>query len=171
MELQELIEWNKKEYALYTELCEKSEKSGFIPSSSRVHEFLVANIEALKELQLLKQPKKSEKTGEYVTAYFQFYENRMGLKPKYGGGDGKAMNEIAKYLCEVSTGNDGLAAWQYILKNWNKLTPFIANQVSVLQINKNINEILSQLKNGTTKAEQRTVSKSNDAREILSSFD
>jgi hypothetical protein len=126
---------------------------------------------AFEKAETKRAAKQKELGGqkEYTDAYFVFYEKRIGVKPKFGAADGKAIKEIKIYL--ESAVSEPLLAWQYILSNWSKLTPFIANQCTALGINKNINEIMSQLKNGTTKSAQLAQCKHQAARDVLASFD
>lgn len=114
-------------------------------------------------------PEKDQNHNEFVAAYFEFYKERIGVKPKFTAADGKAIKEIKAYLETVV--QDPFYSWKFILQNWQKLTPFIANQCTAMAINKNINEILSQLKYGTSKADQRNEQKRVDARDVLSSYD
>lgn len=131
--------------------------------------------ELLSELQVLraKVSKANDKVDNYqewTLAYFDFYESRIGVKPRFGAAEGKALKDIAKYLGEVIKDNQPIEAWRFILANWSKLTPFIANQCTPLGINKNINEILSQLKYGSTKSANNVATKQQQARDVLANF-
>jgi DNA-binding transcriptional MerR regulator len=90
---------------------------------------------------------------EFVEAYDVFCKSYIGVGAKMSGAQGKALKDIIEYLRGQSRTKDSegaLAAWQYILKNWGRLTKFIQNQTTLTQINKNLQEILTQLRNGAT---------------------
>jgi len=97
---------------------------------------------------------------EFIEAYHLFCRSYIGVGAKIDGAQGKAMKAIITYLTQVSKTKDAggaLSAWKYILANWSELTKFIQNQTSLVQINKNITEILTQLRRGKDKqaAKQR----------------
>lgn len=107
---------------------------------------------------LAPQVKKFEKYQEFVTCYFEFHQATAGVSPRMNAAQGKAMNEIIAYLVKESATKDetgALLAWQYVLKNWTHLTPFLKNQVALIQINKNLIEILSQYRNGRDKRTEK----------------
>lgn len=116
-----------------------------------------------------KSVKKHERYQEFVDAYFSWHKATQSVEPRLGAAQGKAMNEIITYLVKQSKGKDeegALLAWQYILGNWKKLTLFIQNQTKLTQINKNLQEILTQLRNGTTKTAQKELANQNAAARI-----
>lgn len=87
----------------------------------------------------------------YLGEYSKWYTSYIGVKPKIMSGDGAAAKRIAKYLVEVSVTQDeegGLLSWKFILTKWKRLTPFIQKQTRLSQIEKNLPEIITQLKNG-----------------------
>ncbi len=107
------------------------------------------------------QPVQEEAKGMYrafVRAYDTFCRMKTKAGAKMDGANGKALKTIIAFLTQEASSKDeagALEAWMYILLNWDKLTPFIQNQVSLLQINKNLPEILMQLRrNGKTTGEQ-----------------
>lgn len=87
----------------------------------------------------------------YIGVYSDWYVAYVGVKPKMTAGDAASAMRIAKYLVEVSVTGDtdgGLLSWRYILTKWKKLTPFIQKQTRMSQIEKNLVEIITQLKHG-----------------------
>lgn len=107
----------------------------------------------------------AEETSRYqsfIKRYDTFCRWVSGAGAKMDGVQGKAMKAIIKYLIKESKASDeqgALDAWDYVLTNWAKLSPFIQTQISLVQINKNLAEILMQLrKNGKTASEQTAAS-------------
>ena len=101
----------------------------------------------------------------FTDAYFSFCKGRS-IIPRYGAAQGKGMKEIISYLrnyTDDDTDDQTLDIWQYILCHWEELRPFIRNQVEVLQINKNLVEIINQMKYGTDKQKSREKSADNFA--------
>ena len=95
--------------------------------------------------------------NSFFGAYAEFYKNSTGFPVKMDALNGKALKGIIAYLVETSKTKDeagALMAWQYVLKNWEGITPFLQGQKGLLQINKNLSEILDQLRNGNYKTKQ-----------------
>ncbi|MBI9063290.1 MAG: hypothetical protein JEZ14_15015, partial [Marinilabiliaceae bacterium] len=62
---------------------------------------------------------------------------------------GGSLKQIGKHLTSISGGSaEALAAWEYILHNWNQLDPFYRNNADLKFINSQLNKILNLLKNG-----------------------
>lgn len=127
--------------------------------------FVIGSLEALRDKDKRKKTAPNPLHSAFIDAYFKFYESRMKFKPKFGLTDGKAIKDIMVYMQSITS--DALVSWEFVLNGWDKLTPFIANQVAPSQISRNLNEILSQLKFGTTKHEQRTSEKRTKARDVF----
>lgn len=89
--------------------------------------------------------------SQFVGAYISFHEKQTGTKPRINPQSGKALKEIIAFLKlqpKIVTDEDALKAFNYILANWGSLDKFYLHQVSLGAINKNISEILKQLKDG-----------------------
>jgi len=87
----------------------------------------------------------------FLNAYIEFYQNRVNIAPKITKADAINAADLRKFLvsrCNDKSEEGALLSMQYIYKNWDKLEPFLQNQVGLTQINKNINNILIQIKNG-----------------------
>lgn len=113
--------------------------------------------ESLKKLEKLEQSGSYDSYKDFIDAYNEFCKAYIGVGAKIDGVQGRAMKYIIKYLVEQSKGHDeesALLAWKYILKNWEKLSDFIRNQTSLAQINKNLQEILTQLRHAGKKDNQ-----------------
>lgn len=90
---------------------------------------------------------------EMVGAYYEWHELRVGIKPMMNPQRGKAMNNIIGRLMEASTDKSEQGAkdaWEYILNHWEGLTPFLQKQVSLLDIERNLEEIIMHLKHAAT---------------------
>ncbi|WP_420581964.1 hypothetical protein [Reichenbachiella sp.] len=104
---------------------------------------------------------------ECIAAYDDFLKKHIGVGVKMNPGQGKAMKEIIKYLTLHSKDKSAagvLASWQYILLHWDKQNEFIGKQKNLTQINKNLIEILDNIRNGNTKA---TKERNNQAKQQL----
>lgn len=92
---------------------------------------------------------------DFVKRYFKFYDELGQGKPRMGKPQGKAMNDIIRYLLSLeNAGNSEDKAyngWAYILTNWKVLPEFLQRQITLPQINKYIEEITYHFKNATKK--------------------
>lgn len=87
----------------------------------------------------------------FVAAYSEFIKGRGSGGLLFNGRDGKVMKEIYAKLktnSQAKTDEGALKSWTYILTNWNKLNDFLQSQITVVQINKNLLEIIDKLRNG-----------------------
>jgi hypothetical protein len=101
---------------------------------------------------------KPERYQEFVGIYNQFMLDTVGVGAKMDASEGKALKDIIQYLKEQSKSQDiqgAIDAWRYVLDNWHLLSPFLQSQKSLKQINKNLIEILTQIKNGHAKSKQQ----------------
>lgn len=113
------------------------------------------NLEQLYVLPEASTPKTNYQV--FTDMYFEWYEKEVGMKPVFNGAQGKGMKAIISHLeknaKEKQLDNDTgvIGAWAYILMNWGNLKPFEKGQKNITQISSNFNNILDQLRNGTTK--------------------
>lgn len=87
---------------------------------------------------------------EFIEVYDTFCKKEAGVGARMNATQGAAMNKIIAYLVSQSNTNNeegALLAWSYILSHWKNLTDFIKRQTALTQINKNLVEILTQLRN------------------------
>lgn len=97
-----------------------------------------------------KSPKSMYK--DYVNAWFDFFKKLNGIAPKFGATDGAAIKAIMRYLESVSESPEvALATWQAILGNWHKLDDFYRKSPDLKFINSQLNKIITNLKDATTK--------------------
>ncbi|TNE29186.1 MAG: hypothetical protein EP346_06910 [Bacteroidetes bacterium] len=102
-------------------------------------------------------PSKSSPTlfKRFNDAWFDFYMDLIGARPKFSGADGNALKSIIKYLKEeCSSEDEALATWNQILQNWHKLDAFTQKKTELIYINSHLNSIIAQLKNGFTSREK-----------------
>lgn len=93
---------------------------------------------------------KHSRYQDFVSVYNDFCISQSGAGAKMDGGQGKAMNNIITFLKAQSKQKNqegAVLAWRYILSHWGNLSDFLQRQISLTQINKNLPEILTQLKN------------------------
>ena len=92
--------------------------------------------------------------GEFVKMYFDWITDRIGVPPQHNGQEGKAAKQIIKYMKGIS--DDPLVAWAFVLKNFDRVEPFLQKQIKLSQLNSNLTNILNQIKNGQTTNQKGT---------------
>lgn len=96
---------------------------------------------------------------EFVGVYDQFCREKLGAPGVINAANGRALKEIVDYLMkqEKVNGSEDLAfeGWQYMFKNWGLLSDFIQKQVTLLQIKKNLPEILYEFRNASKSAKRK----------------
>lgn len=106
-----------------------------------------------------KEPNTSSKTEEppsafqdCVDCYFKFIKEINGLPPKFDGAEGKALTSILKYiqgLEQVKAGGRGVVeTFKFILDNYDRWSDFHKGQLKLTQINSNLTNIITSIKNG-----------------------
>ena len=122
-------------------------KKQFAKKGELIYKSLLDTCILLESTEVL--PRDIEK--EWYQIFFnEFYQFRMNLKskPRMTEGQGKALKGIIKHLIRISQGKDYQSAfkgWQMILQNWGKLTPYLQAQLSLTQINDNLEEIIARI--------------------------
>jgi len=91
---------------------------------------------------------------QFIEKYWNWIQDQVGVPPMINGQEGKAAKSIIKYLKGIS--EDPLAAWIFVLKNFDRVEPFLRNQIKLSQINSNLINILNQIKNGKTSDQKST---------------
>jgi len=132
-----------------------------LAKGGRDHKQMRAIMESLiliDELNLIPPKVDGKDYQQFVQVYFEFREKR-GAEAKMNPAAGKALKEIIIYFLKNKKVNgdvkQALAAWEYVLQRWDTLSEFVRKQVGLPAINKHIEEILEELRNGTTKAKQQ----------------
>ena len=92
---------------------------------------------------------------KYSDAWFQFYEQRTGIAPKFTGADTNHLKQIIAYLSKITGSDDeALQLWQAILHNWKHLDEFHQKNTDIKYINSSLNKILHALKENTSDSGQ-----------------
>lgn len=110
------------------------------------------------------EEKEKEKNKEYKTfveKYFDWFKKMNdGVIPKMSAIEGKNLNQIIRYLkqihaSELKNGRElpgesesVINMWCYILGNWGRLDAFYQKGTRLRDINSNIQNIITSLKNG-----------------------
>ena len=113
-----------------------------------------------------KSTAKKEASGLYqkmIEQYDIFCNNKIGMGAKIDGLQGKSMKQIIEYLKAQVLKKQGnlegeqletevVNAWAFILSHWDILDSFLSQQVKLNQINSNLPNILTQIRNGKQKS-------------------
>jgi hypothetical protein len=93
----------------------------------------------------------------WVDAWHNFVTARNGVAPLFNGAQLGALKALRKHLTSVATpiegktpDDTGFVAWEYILKNWDRLDDWLRSQLDLTVVLKKINDILNQLRNGSS---------------------
>jgi len=113
------------------------------------------------------EPKQLGIFQRFTATYDAFFKNLTGAPPPYGKASGAATNSLVAYFKKIALdriSKDGLThpgdqavedkaheAWQYVLNNWHRLDGFLQTKTRLIDINSNIQNIITQLKNGHSK--------------------
>lgn len=92
---------------------------------------------------------------QFKEVYKKWYFELVGEKPKISKNANAASIELFKHLIDASVAKTEEAAiknFEYILSNWDKVEEFLRRQTDITQINRNINNIRNQIKNGASKS-------------------
>ena len=86
---------------------------------------------------------------EFQNEFFEFYKEKTDLQYNFRPVDGFALKGIITHIQKhCNTADDALATWQVVLSNWDVQEDFYKKQISLKQINGNLNDILRNIKNG-----------------------
>lgn len=104
----------------------------------------------------------------FTATYDAFFKKLNGVPAQYGKASGAATNSLIAYFRKIAKDralkdcapNDPGEAyidekahegWEYVLNNWDKLDGFLQTKTRLIDINSNIQNIITQLKNGHSK--------------------
>lgn len=99
---------------------------------------------------------------EMVSGYDDFCQVRIGMGAKMDALQGKSMKLIISYLQSQVVKKQGklskeqldietLNAWNFILSEWSSVSDFYGQQIKLNQINSNLPNILTQIRNSKKK--------------------
>lgn len=101
---------------------------------------------------------------EFIDIYHVWYKDyNHGVRPKINGAEGNAAKSLIVYFRLVSSDKAKtqgkildapatevllLDSWRYVLASWGKLDGFLQGKTRLIDINSNISNIITQIKNG-----------------------
>ena len=93
------------------------------------------------------EKKKKTTFTEFNDAWFQFYEDFIGMPPKFGAAEASHLKKIITHLTKVGGSPDeALELWNTILAAWPKLSDFHKDNTDIKYINSRLNVILNAVK-------------------------
>lgn len=107
---------------------------------------------------------------QFMECYAKWYEEKFMIPPIIKASDGATIKWLIVNLSRVAGDeSEALAVWKLIFDNWSKLDGWYQNQTDLLQIKKNLNIILKQLKHGKS-TEQGAVKADNLSNDYRQKF-
>lgn len=107
---------------------------------------------------------------KFIFEYNTWYELKFQIQPIIKAVDGATIKWLIANISKLAdTEEETLAVWKLILDNWDQLDEWYRNQTDLLQIKKNLNIILKQLKHGKS-SEQGARNANNVANDYRSKF-
>lgn len=93
--------------------------------------------------------------SQFLSEWYAFYKQFVGLTPKFTGADGNALKQIITYLKQLSgTDKEALILWQLILSKWSTLDKFHQKKTDLKYINSQLNIIITNVK-GTNQTNEQ----------------
>lgn len=101
--------------------------------------------------------------NEFIKVYEDWYEHRCGIPAGVLPQDRKNIKTIIAQSRAIATKTakdknvilddnslriESIKVWDYVLKNWDKIDPFLQNKMSITEIAKQYSNIVNQIKNG-----------------------
>lgn len=122
----------------------------------------------------LKAEKKKQLFALAMDAYYVWYEEKNGIKPKIDGAGANALKQTIAYLKTVARSKMDPAdlgdeekinarvveSIEYIFSHWDLVRPFYREQHNLTQINANINNIMADIKKAPMQDRQQSVKNS-----------
>ncbi len=88
---------------------------------------------------------------KFLNEYTKWYEAKFNVPVIIKASDGATIKWMISNLTKVAGSEaDALVVWQLLFSKWHELDEWYQNQTDLLQIKKNLNIILKQLKHGKT---------------------
>ena len=156
MEIHQIIQ-------MLTELMEQTPE----PHSKAIREAIKHLSKAARKQQPKYPPLQEQIYQPCIDLYYTWHEAAVGLAPRMNAREGAAMKKIISYLRENSKTKDdagALAAWEFILRHWPHLSQFLQRQTTLVQIEKNLTEIIATIKQYATRQDRNNTSASIAAR-------
>lgn len=86
----------------------------------------------------------------FKQVYIDFMVKRNKVEPKLSKTSNSVFIELFEYFKKISNTKDtegAIKSFKFIFENWNKLDSFLSQKVEIENINRNINEITTKIKN------------------------
>lgn len=103
------------------------------------------------------EPEGKKRVAHYadcISLYNKFCLDKLNVPAKMDGQQGNAMKSIIAYLEKIpSVKNEEftvLEVFEFILNNWGKLNDYLKKKIKLSDINSNLPNILTEIKNPTT---------------------
>jgi hypothetical protein len=109
-----------------------------------------------KNAFMKKKKETSESSGDYMRfmkVYYDFVYSKNGVPPKITAADGKALKDIIAYLIGICEGDSerALNGFKAIFDRWYLLDNYTKDRIRLIDINSQMNNIISQIKAGGVK--------------------
>lgn len=103
---------------------------------------------------------------KFMKVYYDFVQSKNGVPPKITAADGKALKDIISYLISICDNDSdrALNGWKAIFDRWYLLDNYTKDRIRLIDINSQMNNIISQIKAGGVKKGSASVYDSIDAK-------
>jgi hypothetical protein len=132
---------------------------------ANIYNFILQELRRLKKIDESARKKKERKSQvleakknnatylEFVRIYIEWMREQQRIEPDFSAAKGKQLKEIIAYFIKIQNGDETKATelWMHILYDWNKLSAFLRKQTDLSAINRNKQEIITQLKDDKNK--------------------
>lgn len=124
---------------------------------------IIKERERVKDKVKVKEEEMEEEGGaggrlysSLMAIYFDFVKQHTGVPPKVSQIEGKALKNIIKYLMSIKPDEREVEiGWKAIFENFNKWDAFHQKQLKLSQIDSNLLNIISSIKNGKQQTNTR----------------
>ncbi|MDB0603319.1 hypothetical protein PL373_19735 [Tenacibaculum maritimum] len=96
----------------------------------------------------VKEVKQKSLYTQFVEEWTLFYEDYLGIAPKFTGADGNALKQIITYLKSINTDDEiaTLNLWKLILSKWKDVNKFHQKNTDLKYINSRLNVIIKEIR-------------------------
>ncbi len=94
--------------------------------------------------------------SQFLEEWHRFYNQYMGIAPKFTGADGNALKQIISYLVKIAgSEQEAITLWQLLLSKWNTLNKFHQQNTDLKYINSQLNKILQNVKENNSQSNEQ----------------
>lgn len=102
------------------------------------------------KIELIKNAKPATQHTQFLDRYISFFTERNSISPKINGTEQNALKRIIVYLMKESNSpEEAFEVWEYLFNSWDNLEEFFKKQQLLRNIDSNLTNLLTQIKNGT----------------------